>query len=358
MELVNKTPAAARASIVQFEDAPDRYVVFTAKATFELQPRGAVQAVVDDPVPLFDKDEETPLGLLPRDDIPRLDDCFEVILIGEAHAPQGRPTPAMMVRLSVGDVAREIAVIGERIWMPDRRNTLPSPVPFVRMPMTHSRAFGGTCEVLIDEESPVDVSDPNNRYGKGFDPEPMARQLGKYLECPAPYPLFDGIRMLPNLEDPKRLIRGWTDTLPPTCWATAPLDTMHQVRRALREPPATPGEPPPMPYVDRRLWHRAHPDWVIDVPPAEAIVSMRGVTPEGEAAFRLPALRLLVDMVVGTETSSHELRPQVLVLLPSERRFYLVYRHTVAIPYREGEERSARLRTEQGWFSSPEKGRS
>ena len=77
---------------------------------------------------------------------------------------------------------------------------------------------------------------------------------------------------------------------------------------------------------------------------------MEGLMPAGPAGFRLPATRVVADLVVGEEERSEELSPQMLVLLPDERRFYVVYRAVFDIGFSPGEERGARLRTMEGWF--------
>jgi hypothetical protein len=62
------------------------------------------------------------------------------------------------------------------------------------------------------------------------------------------------------------------------------------------------------------------------------------------------------DWLAGIDGGAFELRPQLLVLLANEDRFYLVYRWASWIPYREGDERAVRLRTEDSWYQ-PQGGR-
>lgn len=354
MDLSNRTAIPARVFVTEMEEDQPRWGYVVAKATYRITPDGPV-AERDEPVPLFDTDEETELGLLPRDDLPRMDDeAFEVILLGSARAPGGTPVPALTVALAVGEVEHFVYVWGDRQWLgegaPDGR-TISEPQPFAEMPLTWGRAFGGSTAVLVDVESPVQVSDPRNPDGKGHDPAPGARSLGERLGAPEGFPRWDPVRPLPNLEDPRAPIARWSDAPDPYCWATMPLTSALHARRMLDLPEDL--EEGGKPTIAPGSTLRAHPDWVIPLPPREAVVRLRGATNDGHLAFHLPPLRLLVDYVLGERTGTRELRPRMLVLLPDEERFYLVYRLQFTYPYVEEEERAMRLRAEEGWFEPP-----
>src|SRR5262249_5037446 len=157
---------------------------------------------------------------------------------------------------------------------------------------------------------------PGNRYGRGFDPSPLARGLGELLKAPAGYPRYDEERPLPNIEDPRRLIARWDDAPDPACWAALPMDTLLHLRRAMHMPEE--GAPLELDVAKMRsvfelewmkdgIFHRAHPDWVIALPPRGARVEMEGLRPEGTVGFALPALRVVADFVFGEATGSRAL---------------------------------------------------
>lgn len=357
MELVNVTPVPAKLFVTELSEQEPRAGAVVAKATFSFA-GGRATLERDDPVPLFDADEETDLGLLPRDDLPTFEqESFQVVVLGSARAPGDAPVPALTVALSVGRVERTLSVWGDRQWegtgSADDPRRISDPRPFTRMPLTWGRAFGGSTDVFVDVESPVRVSDPRNPVGRGHDPTEAAVQLGRSFGCRTGYPRWVQARPLPNLEDPRAPIRRWDDAPDPLCWATLPLDSALHARRLVVLPrgPAS-GEGA---YVHPGATQRAHPDWVIGLPAPEAWVRMHGLSPGGEVAFRLPGLRVLADYVVGARSGERELRPRMLVLLPDEGRGYLVYRHQFTYPFADGEERSMRLRLEEGWYT-PEPG--
>ncbi len=350
MELVNSTPLTARIDVAHTEELGYRVGMIVAKATFRFDMDGSVTLDADDPYPIFLHDVESELGLLPRDDFPRIDDAFEVILLGVAYAPEGKPVRSMKVGLQVGDERRELIVFGDREWMDVQGNkAISEPEYFEKMPLTYENAFGGTCDIFVDKDSPVEVSDPFNKYGKGMDPAPIAKELGKTFKCPDGYPFYDTRRELPNLEDPENLITDWSHKPMPKCWATVPLDSgIHGIRSVVI--PEEAGTSDLTLTLQEGVFHRAHPDWVISVPPEKAEVVLDGLTPRGIISFNLPALRVFADYVIGSRTGTRELAPQMLVLLPEEERFYLVYRHVFPFDPIPGEERSMRLRIENGWY--------
>lgn len=349
MELVNTTPAPGSLVVGEIDDG-DRYRmgVATAKLTCRFDAQGNVEVEGDDPVPLFDMDEETELGLLVRDDLLHSSTAFDVILLGASHAPEGQQVTQMLVALSVGDQRRELAVFGARYWVD--RKTISAPEPFERMPLTWEHAFGGTAEVLIDAESPLDISDPRNPVGRGFDPAPTVAGLAETLGTPRGYPHYDTTRLLPNVEDPTALITRWEDVPEPACWAPLPLSSALHALRAVRieGDPNVEGTPA---HFTSETFRRAHPTWAIPHPAPGAEVVLEGLTPEQRITFALPRFRMLGDVAVGEGRSVQELYPLMLVLLPEERRFYLVYHSVFPVPFVEGESRSMRLRLEPGWWS-------
>jgi len=343
VDLQNATPLAAELNIGAPLPSGRRRGMIVTKATFRYDASGNAQLDAESPYPMFRKDEETPLGLLPRDDLPRLDTVFEVALLGSARATQGR-VEHLRVAMTVGTRRREIDVFGERRFVGDGPSAAISrPQPFTAMPLSWSRAFGGKRDVEVDEDSPVAVSFADNPLGIGFDPALEAKKLDDFLGCPPGYPRFDPSRTLPNLERPEQRIDAWADAPEPVSWAPLPLDLgLHSKRsyRLIEEP----GSPLRAELVEARF-HRAHPDWVLAEPPAAGTpIVLENIAGEGRLQLQLPALEVHFDYVLGARSGSKQLRPQMLVLLPDERRFYLVHRLPFEVEEPDGSERSARIR--------------
>src|SRR5688572_26921483 len=137
MELTNATALAARIDVGSPLPNGNRRGMLVAKATYRFDAGGRVTLDDQDPYPIFLSDVLHPQGPLPRDDMPRLDDAFEVSLLGHAHAGGKRH---VRVSLSVGDLTRAIDVFGDRVWVGTGEGArISDPEPFDKMPLTWSR---------------------------------------------------------------------------------------------------------------------------------------------------------------------------------------------------------------------------
>jgi hypothetical protein len=358
VELVNQTPVPVELTVGQEDGATFRYGMLVAKATFSFDAYGKTTLVDQDPQPLYPEDVHTDLGILPADFVPRDDPVFEVIVHGAVYSGR-RPVSQRKIKLSVGDVTREMMVFGDRRWIPlGRQSKMTDPVAFTRIPMSYRHAFGGSCEAHFDMHTVLDVEDPINKYGRGFDAHKLAADLAAGLRAPEGFPHLKYDRDLPNLEDPRALIRRPDDAPDPYCWSAIPTEIgfhLLPVARHMQVHKWPLGRDRVFPLVYRR----AHPEWVIALPSAGAMVHMDGFTPEGPVSFALPKLRVVADYVLGDRTGHRALAPHMLMLLPEERRFYLVYRHHFTMEVEPDTERSFRIRLDEGWFDHPseDKGR-
>lgn len=346
MQLINRTGLVAAANLSEgHAPSRQRQLMVTAKATFTVDRNGRVQLDEQTPEPLYAAPVTTSNGLLPVDLFPRTSPDFEVFLLGTAYTEAGRPAPQRRVSLSVGSVRREIEVFGDRVWSGD---SFSAPQPFTTMPLTYELAFGGTFDVLVDEHSKLRVVDPINSLGRGFDIGTYMKHMGAELKAPEGYPqLPNHVDRLPNLEHPDAPIRQRVDAPAPVGWATLPTDSGLKLKWALDRIAAE--QPIEQHEIDARVYLQAHPDWVIPVPPSAAIVEMHGVVPWGSLSFRLPRLRPLVDIHNAGATQVCPLAPQMLVLLPDQLRFWLLYRTTIMLDFQPGDDRGLRLRTEERW---------
>jgi hypothetical protein len=354
VKLVNYTAVPARTLLTTSSDPERRLGMVIAKATFRIDGSGEPQLDTQDPHPIYDEDRETELGLLPADLLPRKSAAFEVILLGAAHCPADRPVVSRTVGLAVGDVARTMIVHGDRIWQRSMGGwSIGAAQPFVSMPLVWERAFGGRCDVWIDRDAKIEVSDPLNARGRGFDPSAQAELFAGVVYTPGGFPQVRDPGLLPNLEDAAAPIARRSDRPDPTCWATLPRDIGFATLRPSLRDASSPHRATELEDQRERLALRAHPDWILALPPAGGKIRMHGLSREEVMAFPLPRLRVFADYGVGDRSGALELRPQRLVLLPEERRLYLGYAAAFNIERPKGEHRSMRLRLAEGWFEPP-----
>lgn len=348
MHLVNTSPAVANLAMGDLEGTPIKYGMLTAKLTYSISREGELELDTQNPLPLLRESAETELGLIPSDSVARRDDVLEVVVLGAAYSGG---EPSCEIRLRVGTETRRIQVFGNRRWEGKGSDArISSPEPFERMPLTWSRAFGGRCELKIDEWSALDINDAMNAQGRGFDVDKMAEDVGKAFECSNGYPEYDYERLLPNLEDPECLIQDWSDAPLPVCWATVPKDIGFGVRPQIDQVEQT-GEPMSMKETLRHTMHQAHSTWVIPRPAANQSIEMINLTSERELRFGLPQVQVFADYELGDRAGTRELMPHMLLLLPEERRLCLVFRHFFTMETAPDMPRSFRLRLEEGWYS-------
>lgn len=346
MELVNKTFLAANLGIGEIPGSERRMGILAAKGTFLILPNGQCEPDLDYPYPMFKEDKETPLGLLPRDDFPK-EDNLDVIVLGSAYPPSGRPVSQMTVSIQVGSIKRSLVVFGDRYWHNEK---ITEPLPFEKMPITYANAFGGKYEVEIDEGSFVAVADPRNQEGKGFSAENMLPGIIAQFNPPKGFPRFDKKRPLPNIEDPAYLIDSPEDSPDPAYWATVPLSTaIHAFRTMgltsedLKNPNILEQKPTVTPTPT--LFHRAHPCLDLDIEELEPSteVALKGLSPAGEIKILMPPFEIWADILLKEKMVQKKLRADTLVILPEEMRCYIVYRYCFSYEYEIGTERTVRL---------------
>jgi uncharacterized protein YjbI with pentapeptide repeats len=129
----------------------------------------------------------------------------EVLLVGACYPASGQPAKAGRVRVAVAGLDKTLYVFGDRRWKRGLSGPAPSePEPFSRMPLDWSHAFGG-------------ADDPRNPLGRGA--------------CEESSPEGEGLRPLPNIEDPKQLVTSPKDRPEPAGFGPLP---MHWPQRSQR----------------------------------------------------------------------------------------------------------------------------
>jgi hypothetical protein len=82
----------------------------------------------------------------------------DVVVVGRAHAPGGRPTSTCDVALQVGGRTKVVRVHGPRVWTPGVAGLVPSRAqPFEHMPLVWELAYGGTRAGRCEWDNPVGI---------------------------------------------------------------------------------------------------------------------------------------------------------------------------------------------------------
>jgi hypothetical protein len=172
-----------------------------------------------DQLPLFEVDrfigDPASTAPLVENDYAAFKPRCDVIVLGSAHAPSGRPTPSCEVELRVGEWRKAIRALGDRVWTGGIGGAnLSPPVAFERVPISYGRAFGGTRE---DPRSPGSFAAlRENPVGVGYEPFARGSALDG-LAAPNFEALDDPIRSPRTLHRPAGLgpiARSWLPRTP------------------------------------------------------------------------------------------------------------------------------------------------
>ena len=230
----------------------------------------------------------------------------DVVLVGSAHAPGGRPVTEMLVAVSVAERRKVVRVFGDRSWRAVT-STPSRPEPFASMPLVYERAFGGTHEpadgrgaVLAEERNPVGVGFRDHKLPNLEDPmKPLARQGDR----PPPA----GFGCIAPSWLPRRNFAGTYD------------DTWKNDRA-----PYLPRD------FDRRFCNAAHPDLAFDrfLEGGEPL-QINGASPAGLLGGRLPSERPRVAVVIAGKRERPPAVLETVLLEPDEGRLCLTWRATL-----------------------------
>lgn len=300
MELINDTDLSAE--LFRSAPWPDRLLgMLVARATFRVDADGRAHPETEDPVPVSLKPQTLPAGDLPGDAVCRKEGV-DLLVLGSAHAPEGRPVTAMDVSLSVGDFARGLTVTGARRWVQAGKRLSPgAPEPFTSLPLTWEHAFGGAADLEGKQ-----VPNPDNPKGKGFILNEAAAE---------------GVE-LPNVEDPDTPIRSWEDRPRPACFAPIPIGSYLQAENTVEFDPDT-GRPKILPA----FFNMAHPKHRVPELREGDPVVLTGMRPDGAPMrFLLPLARLEARVALEDRRYTFPLKADTLCLLPEEGRFAVTYR--------------------------------
>src|SRR3989338_2625655 len=172
MELLNATGLVAAYTQGLAPDGRESLVVI-AKGTFDLPLDGseAKLAQVQRPLLMADDYHGEPGLSAPRQemDFAPLKPFCDVLVMGKAYAPEGRPVTQLTAGIRVGRVSKAFTVFGPRQWQPDLIGAGAGlPQPFVEQAIGYAQAFGGSQPVADHPE--LRDGYPANTCGRGWDP--------------------------------------------------------------------------------------------------------------------------------------------------------------------------------------------
>jgi hypothetical protein len=314
LQLINKSAFRAMLNILADETGRDTlYVVVKGAFTLGPQPRVA-EAQVDPVAEDVYWGEPATSSLKYASEVHVGKRGTDVVLLGHAYAPQGRPIPEMFAAVRVEGKQKAARVVGDRSWRPVLGG-LTSPQPFIKMPLVYERAFGGFHDggrgtVLADERNPVGVG----FRGKRSEPESVACKV-------------------PNLEDPNHPIKKFGDTPPPAGFGfVAP---SWQPRRRFAGTYDAGWQKERAPFLpkdfDRRFDNAAPAELIFDTfLTGGEPVSLMGVSPDGTIQAVLPSQAPMVRVNLAGEGITLPVQMETVIIEPDQGRVCLSWRAAMA----------------------------
>jgi hypothetical protein len=298
----NRTPFDVQSHVQVTAEGQERLVVMLS-ASFTADAEGKV-GLAEAPRPVTFADElwgdpalssvRYEADIAPRKPLP------EVIVNATAHAPGGRPAEAVTVGLQIGEVRKILQVTGDRVH---HLGGFSDPAPFLQMPLTWERAFGGTSETGDSERrNPVGIG-----FGGARSADPAARSDAPNITRPdqvatsrddRPEPV--GFGSLGRGWQPRIAFAGTYDkTWLETQWPLPPLD------------------------FDARHDQSAPADQQSASIRPGATATLINMTPEGRWEFRLPSLSAPVRLLRDRTAEEVSFTPDTVLIEPDLRRITL-----------------------------------
>lgn len=199
---------------------PSEFVYALVKRCWDVS-SGRCRLIQADPLLHDIRDPEVEFPFMPGSDFRFYKPRTDVVILGSAYAPGGRPVHTMQVRALVGERDVRVQVIGRRelVWNRQGRPVIGAPEPFEEIPLRWENAYGGADQRVpvepppetLEEQAKLDFDHPGlyprNPFGRG------------YVVLPDP---IEGVE-LPNLEDPDHLLTSSNIIVhDPTRWYLQP----------------------------------------------------------------------------------------------------------------------------------------
>jgi hypothetical protein len=335
------------------QDPHGRHILSViAKRTYRIEKDKICQAS-NQQLPLFVSDEFFDDGN-PATTSPKFESDFipykpltDVVLIGNAYAPNNKQVRVLEVCLSIGKHSKKVLVIGNRTC---RYRTIggisfSDPDPFSSMQLRYENAYGGV-DALSQKGNPLVY--PRNPIGKGF--------VIKYCR-----ESIDGLQ-LPNLEDPNdilspdRLVVGKIENwhkqpLPagfgffgkgwyPRCSFAGIMPAYIPLYETIQE--ASLGYVPKeqiegfrklkLPLIDFRFFNGASLGLSLPYLKGNEVVRLEGLDKDGIFEFQLPDERPFIRVDLGWGFQEPEVVLHTVCILKEENLVYLVWRGAIEYP--------------------------
>jgi hypothetical protein len=242
----------------------------------------------------------------------------DVLVNGNAYAPQERLVREMVVSLEIGRAKKEVRVVGDRQWERAFFGLKPSSAtPFVKMPLIYERAFGGSDHTHRDPKK--QGTELRNPVGVGFHVNSDTKMIkGKPL---------------PNLENPRFPVNSWSDTPPPTGFGHLGRGWQPRIKFAgTYDDQWVKDQFPFLPAdFDEQYFQAAPSDQQVPYLIGGEVVRCFNMSVSGTLVFAVPEIEVPVVFRFRDREVKPEVRLDTLVIEPDYSRILLAWRTSVPL---------------------------
>lgn len=189
-------------------EPPKPSMMVAVKATFDLI-HGGLAALATEQEPLTEglyHDDDPAETVRYASDYAFVKPQAELLLMGHAHAPGGRPVERLEAEVSVGELTKRFVVFGDRFWrLIDGDIAATPPQPFDAIPLRWEHAFGGPAV----EANPVGAG--LTALDGGEIPLPNIEDPGDLIVEPRSYPRPAGAFPIPSTWPERAALLGTCD---------------------------------------------------------------------------------------------------------------------------------------------------
>jgi len=316
LQLKNHTPFEAAISLFPDENAIDTlYVVVKATFTLEQNPQLSEEQI---PPVLEDVYWGDPVesSLKYASEMHIGKPGTDIIVNGHAYAPRGVPVAQLDCGIKVGNYSKQLRVFGDRYW---HGTKITAPEPFVKMPLLYENAYGGAYWEFIDNKQggyyKNKILHTINPVGRGY-------RGGQGTE-----PI--NADKLPNLEDPRQLIKLPGDKSPPAAFAMLSPTWKPRVNYVGTYDEAW--QKKQAPYLPKdfnsKFFNMASQGLVANgFLQGNEPVLLVNLTPESHVKFQIPMCDVKVDIKIEGSSEKPLLNLETLFFEPDENQFMLTWR--------------------------------
>ena len=314
--LRNHTPYAAERNWIR-DGRGVHWFVIAVRGTFTLGAGGRT-SLADEQLPPILAPEHTGI---PGESSLRYDSELlehkpgtDVVVLGCAYAPRGRPTASVPVILRVGSLLeKQLVVYGSRAYYEGAVGlATTSPEPFVKQPIQYELAFGG--RDTSDPDPRRHLLDERNPIGRGFPPRAARwkNELAHCIEYPSGAAASRGPAGFGPIDRawlPRRALAGTFDAK----WVET-------------KKPLLPDD------YDPRYGMCAPADQQFSTPLLGGEqIGLLNMTPDGTLVFELPKVSLRFSTTIRGRRHEHRALLSTVVVEPDERRCFVSWQSTLKV---------------------------